>query len=100
MRWLFWVGVATALVGGFGAGAALSQAESGDRCIFPSSSAERAVHGFGYLAGLGIILVGVATFAGGVQGERRSTIRIIGGAVIIAVGISQLVVAYLAVGCD
>jgi len=100
VRGLFWAGVAASLVGGFGAGAALWQAEEGDRCISPSRAAERAVHGFAYLAGAGIILIGIAVAARGLVGERRSAIRIVGGAVIIAVGISQLVVAYNAVGCD
>jgi hypothetical protein len=100
VRRLFWAGLAVALVGGFGAGAALSRAEEGDRCISPSRAAERAVHGFGYLAGVGIILVGIAVAVPGVMGQRRSAIRLVGGAVIVAVGISQLVVAYYLVGCD
>jgi hypothetical protein len=99
-RWLFWTGVAVAVVGGVGAGAALARAEEGDSCIFPSTRAERAVHGFGYLAGIGIILIGLAVGMQGVVGERRSPVRIAAAVVIVLVGVSQLVVAYWAVGCD
>ena len=99
-RWLFWTGVAVAVVGGIGAGAALARAEEGDSCIFPSPAAERAVHGFGYLAGIGIILIGLGVGMHARTGQRRSPVRIAAAAVIVLVGISQLVVAYWAVGCE